>query len=53
MKELFEAWVLNQFGKDKSILFEFDSDGYKYEAINAMWIGFNAHAELTSKPTEK
>ena len=47
MNELFESWVLAQFGKDKRALLSKINGEYVDEMINAMWVGFNAHAEIT------
>ena len=42
MKERFEKWFLETFGKDKKhLLRPYDhKDGYQYDHANVMWIGF-------------
>ena len=44
MKEIFEEWVVKQFGeKVRSMLALYDEKkGYEDENLNSMWIGFNA-----------
>lgn len=53
MRELFEQWVLTQFGKDKAnLLGRLGDDSYSNDSINAMWIGFSAAAAIM-QPQEK
>tara|TARA_Y100001938_G_C7834959_1_gene303293 strand:+ start:300 stop:464 length:165 start_codon:yes stop_codon:yes gene_type:complete len=48
-KELFEQWLITQFGPDHLRGLSFDvNNGYSSQTINAMWIGFNAGIELTN-----
>ena len=44
MRELFEKWVIEQFGDSGKVLLRgFDEkEGYPDEMANSMWIGFNA-----------
>lgn len=43
MKELFETWVVKQFGEStKALLTDYsDSDGYADEHIQGLYLGFN------------
>ncbi len=48
MKVLFEEWIVAQFGTAGNLRLQWDGkDGYEDPMINAMWIGWCAHAELT------
>lgn len=50
MKKLFEKWVVANFGEEfRESLKGFDKNGYPDEIINAMWIGFNGYAILSSQ----
>lgn len=50
MKEIFEEWLVKQFGEDKKNLLIYDKKkGYTDQTINAMWIGFNAGYVLANK----
>lgn len=49
MQNIFEEWLKNQFSEfNQSLLSKVDGV-YVDDMINAMWIGFSAHAELTNK----
>lgn len=49
MKDLFEKWIVKQFGKSIKPRLEMfhDEDGYADQDINMIWIGFNAGVELS------
>ena len=50
MKDKFEEWLVKQFGKKMIKLLGYDEKkGYLDQAVNAMWIGFNAGYVLANQ----
>ena len=53
MRELFEEWVIGQFGIEPSRLEVFHhKDGYADHNINLIWVGFNGGVELAPLATK-
>lgn len=54
MQDLFEEWYRLQFPHNADTLLKWQIElGYLDNTVNAMWIGFNAHAVLTDTVPSK